>query len=192
MTRHRCGGSCALRQRTWISGAASMFLALCLVMAFSPVSASADVSGELLRITENIYLVDSNEGAPGLDQLAEPEFVLEVYELTRQQPLWDSQTAEQALALLKQSRAEGLNPSDYHVGAIEQLAGPQPALSLQQLALRDFLLTDGVLHYARHLVEGKLEPRTLDPSWNYTRRDYSAVEVASRPVTEMVMAAWTT
>ena len=156
-----------------------------LLLAIAPGVASADVSRELLRITENIYLGDEGIGESGLGRLAEPEFVLKVYELIQQQPLWDSKDAAQALVLLKQSHEHGLNPSDYHVVELDRLAAQVATLSSQQAAQRDVMLTDGVLHFARHLVEGKVDPRTLDPSWNYTRRDYSAGDVAVRLVSEM-------
>ena len=156
-----------------------------LLLTIASGAARADVSRELLRITENIYLSEDGASDPGLGRLAEPEFVLKVYELTQQQPLWSNADAELALAALKESYTEGLNPSDYHVARLEHLAAPGTVLSDEQAAQRDVLLTDGVLHYARHLVEGKVDPRTLDPSWNYTRRDYRAGDVANRLVVEM-------
>ncbi len=155
-----------------------------LLLAAAPATTLADVSRELLRITENIYLSEDGASDPDLGRLAEPEFVLKVYELTSQQPLWNGADADLALKALRDSYLEGLNPDDYHLVALDKLftnVDESPQLSAQ----RDVLLTDGIVHLARHLVEGKVDPRTLDPSWNYTRRDYSAGDVATLLVSEV-------
>ena len=45
-------------------------------------------------------------------------------------------------------------------------------------AKAEVLLTDGILLYAKHLLQGKVDPRTLDDSWNYSRRSLEPADVA--------------
>jgi len=35
----------------------------------------------------------------------------------------------------------------------------------------DILITDGLMLYASHLIKGKIDPKTLDVSWNFKGRD---------------------
>ena len=66
---------------------------------------------------------------------------------------------------LQAADADGLDPRDYHLDAIERLrAGAPDAASAVDL---DLLETDAFLAYLYHLREGKVDPVSLDPQWNY-------------------------
>ena len=162
----------------WRSGY-RVFPVCMLLLAVADPARADDVQRELLRICENIY---QSVEESGLDRLSEPDFVLKVYEHTGHRPLWDASTAAQALAALRDSELEGLNPSDYRVAELERSAPAAEAMTTAQRARRDVVLTDAVLRYARHLVEGKVNPRMLDESWNYTRRQYRDNDVPIRLV----------
>jgi len=60
---------------------------------------------------------------------------------------------------LMSASADGLEPSDYHVREIGQLAA---AVSDVERTERDFLITDGLLRYAEDLGAGRLGPRQTD------------------------------
>ncbi len=95
------------------------------------------------------------------------------YQSRNFEPAWsDLDYAKSIVALLGSSDQEGLYPKDYHyialTGLLKQLQvkGPQHA---RKLAEMDVLLTDGVLLYAAHLVNGKISPARFEKTWNYNR-----------------------
>jgi murein L,D-transpeptidase YcbB/YkuD len=108
----------------------------------------------------------------------------EFYELSGYQPVWtDPEYALQMLALLRDSELEGLNPADYHYATLQKLRAEyqEPWSDKDQLrAQAEMLLTDGILLYARHLIQGKVDPRTLDDSWNYTRLEFDPERAATQ------------
>ncbi len=96
------------------------------------------------------------------------------YQSRNFEPAWsDLDYAKSIVALLGGSDQEGLwYPKGYHyiahTGLLKQLQvkGPQHA---RKLAEMDVLLTDGVLLYAAHLVNGKISPARFEKTWNYNR-----------------------
>jgi murein L,D-transpeptidase YcbB/YkuD len=81
--------------------------------------------------------------------------------------------APRLLAALKTATREGLDPAAYHLGRLEALlAGdrerrfaPEPS-SLSVRVDLDLLLTDAFLLHASHLLSGRVDPRTFDPTWH--------------------------
>ncbi|MEP6391477.1 MAG: L,D-transpeptidase family protein [Halioglobus sp.] len=144
-------------------------------------TARADVSREILNITD--ALIHSPAAAMiSVAQIQEPRVVDLVYQQTAHQPLWDRALAAQMLNHLRRSTEEGLNPSDYHYNELLALQAEygEPWANPDLLRAQfDILLTDGVLHFARHLLEGKVDPRTLDSTWNYDRRIYEPRRVSA-------------
>jgi len=142
----------------------------------------AEVSRALLDIHERLYL-EQDGGAVFSDATVyEPILVGAFYESRDYQPAWiDPEYAGEMLQLLKSSEDEGLNPADYHYGELLELREEYRKLWSDKDYLHakaEVLLTDGVLLYARHLIQGKVDPRTLDSSWNYARRDFVPAQVA--------------
>lgn len=77
------------------------------------------------------------------------------------------------LAAIEDSRNHGLNPEDYHQGALQRLvqastAGDSNARLLSDL---DLLASDAFLLLASHLALGKVDPVTIDPQWVANRRE---------------------
>ncbi len=142
----------------------------------------AEVSRALLDIHERLYL-EQDGGAIFPDATVyEPTLVEAFYESRDFQPAWtDAEYAREMLQLLKSSEDEGLNPEDYHYGELLALREEYRKLWSDKDYLRakaEVLLTDGILLYAKHLLQGKVDPRTLDSSWNYARRDVDPPAVA--------------
>lgn len=95
------------------------------------------------------------------------------YQSRNFEPAWsDLDYAKSIVALLGSSDQEGLYPKDYHYNALTdllkqlQVKGPQHA---RKLAEMDVLLTDGLLLYAAHLVNGKISPARFEKTWNYNK-----------------------
>ena len=86
------------------------------------------------------------------------------------------------LALLAGSVEDGLNPDDYHYSDVMALWEMRDQLAEQRDRARarfDLLLTDGIVLYVRHLLEGKVNPKLLDSTFNYSRRDVDPQRVAN-------------
>ncbi|MEP1472876.1 MAG: L,D-transpeptidase family protein [Halieaceae bacterium] len=157
-----------------------------LVLCGNPLLAQADVSKEILSITERVFLNADAQSVAGVAEIYQPAFINEVYQQSNHQPLWSIEDAGALLSLLRSSEREGLNPSDYHYNELLALQAEVGEGWVDPDVLRaqfDVLMSDGLLLYARHLVEGKIDPRTLDETWNYDRREYVAEEVAGRLIT---------
>ena len=100
------------------------------------------------------------------------------------QPAWQSYDyIKRVLAELAASEQEGLNPEDYHYSALKELEADyfdtrKRADRNRLNAAFDVLLSDGVLLYARHLQEGKIDPARVEATWNFQRQDFDADRVA--------------
>jgi len=97
----------------------------------------------------------------------------DIYEGNGFRPAWtDPQNVEDLLHAVTGIKEDGLDPADYHLGALRELlaeerAGesPDPVLS----ADLDLLLTDSLVRLGYHLNFGKVDPEGLDPHWNLAR-----------------------
>lgn len=75
------------------------------------------------------------------------------------------------LAVLETVGNAGLDAADYHVEALRQLhQGVADKLTAAQRVDRDLLFTDSFLLLASHLLEGKVNPETIDAEWLANRR----------------------
>ena len=105
-----------------------------------------------------------------------PEF----YENRDYMPAWDSWEAlMDAVSALELSYQDGLNPEDYHADALANIIDKiehklnEGELDYDWVAEFDILITDAILLYAYHLIDGKVDPESLDPNWNYAFREIS-------------------
>jgi L,D-transpeptidase YcbB len=99
--------------------------------------------------------------------------VPDFYERRQFQQAWGRSSAvEELLRTIHDSEADGFDPRDYHLSALERLrreleATPTPAPAMR--ADFDILLTDALVRLAYHLIFGKVDPERLDPRWNLSR-----------------------
>jgi L,D-transpeptidase YcbB len=98
--------------------------------------------------------------------------VQEFYSRRGFRPAWSNpDNAAQLRKALADSYDDGLNPADYHLPLLEELAGQitQPTATDVLRAQYDVLLTEALLRLAYHLSFGKVDPETFDAQWNYGR-----------------------
>ena len=132
-----------------------------------------------VKIQQAIAEIDSGhhleiEGEYVFSNSVLPEF----YANRDYMPAWDNYEALlDAIYTLEHAYVDGLEPADYHADAMRVLverirhnAGGEEA-HFVWVAEFDILLTDGLLMYAYHLLDGKVHPETLDPNWNYDFRE---------------------
>ncbi len=88
-------------------------------------------------------------------------------------PAWSGRGAGSHLAALLAavSRVEehGLSPADYHLAAMQAAAASADSVELELLA------TDTYLTLAAHLLEGRVDPVSVEPDWTANRRERDLV-----------------
>lgn len=89
-------------------------------------------------------------------------------------PLWEAaKNRNDLISILDDSYFEGLNPKDYHIDFIKQHdeeIEKGTTISTENSAVADIIMTDALLTYAHHMIQGKVNPTKLDPNWNYSQR----------------------
>ncbi len=104
-------------------------------------------------------------------------------------PAWSDKSGpnrlvEDLVSALRRADLEGLRSEDYHLAAIENLlvalrgdARSGGVIVPDRFAELDLLLTDAFLAYGSHLLEGRVNPETLQPEWVANRRsaDFDAL-----------------
>jgi murein L,D-transpeptidase YcbB/YkuD len=98
----------------------------------------------------------------------------ELYFLNKYELLWtDSIVRSKAILQLIEAWKEGLNPKDYHLESILDINDHLllDTTDRRSKAIFDILLSDGILAYAENLNQGKLDPESLYPTWNFFSRN---------------------
>jgi len=86
---------------------------------------------------------------------------------------WTREDArEQLLRAIRDSAADGLEPEDYLLGALEALKAEAfaPGAPLDARIDYDLLSSEALARLLYHLIFGKVDPHALDPHWNFTRQ----------------------
>jgi murein L,D-transpeptidase YcbB/YkuD len=116
----------------------------------------------------------------GAASIASTVVLPEFYERREFRPAWtDPANVDALIESVRGSLADGLNPEDYHLAALDALrAAPQGA---ERDADLDLLATDALIRLGYHLRFGKVDMLSIDPHWNFLQ-DYDAV-LATSPAT---------
>src|SRR5512135_1300366 len=94
-------------------------------------------------------------------RMAAPALIARFYERRDFRPVWTPARAAELVALVEGSRADGLEPRDYHLAALRA--------DREDPADRELLYTDSLIRLAYSLYFGKVDPRSFDPQWNFAR-----------------------
>jgi murein L,D-transpeptidase YcbB/YkuD len=76
-------------------------------------------------------------------------------------PAWSERDRGDLLAAIRGAGADGLDPAEYHLAAIERMAATEE---------RDILLTDAFFLLSSHLLSGRVDPESVEPTWCLTPR----------------------
>jgi murein L,D-transpeptidase YcbB/YkuD len=148
---------------------------LLLILLLSIVSLQAQdlsiegILGDKIR-AENSQGAVVVEGIELYSQIELPKF----YSNREFELAWTSQKNKRDLIeSLESSYDEGLSPEDYHLEKIRKLMlkSEKQNLSKAEMADLDLLMTDALILYASHLLEGKLEQSELRKKWDVERNE---------------------
>jgi murein L,D-transpeptidase YcbB/YkuD len=116
------------------------------------------------------------------------------YEQREFEPAWSRRgivknQADDLLAAISAAGSEGLEPEDYHLKKIEEVAGELRKQKIEgievnpaRLADLDLLLTDAFLLYGSHLLTGKVNPESIDSEWHADRREADMARILQHAV----------
>jgi murein L,D-transpeptidase YcbB/YkuD len=100
------------------------------------------------------------------------QVIIGFYESLDYKPLWEkTKNRADLVDILEDSYFEGLDPEDYHFEFIksyneEVKSGME--IDPDEKAKADIIMTDALLTYSLHMIQGKVNPAELDPNWNYS------------------------
>ena len=148
------------------------FLAFLIISAnfsFSQSSTVEEIIELKIQSIENnaVVVVDDREL---FSQIEVPTF----YSNRNYEPAWtENKNVKDLLESLESSYDEGLDPEDYHYKRINELLDKKKSgsLSNSEKADLDLLLTDALILYASHLLEGKLEQSALRKKWDVEKNE---------------------
>lgn len=85
----------------------------------------------------------------------------------------DKKNRKDLIESLQASYDEGLNPEDYHLKKIQGLLEKSKSrkLSNAELVDLDLLMSDALILYGSHLLEGKLEQSTIRKQWDVGKNE---------------------
>jgi murein L,D-transpeptidase YcbB/YkuD len=100
--------------------------------------------------------------------------VARFYEADQFQPRWqDPARLDQLIAAIADLQYDGLDPTDYHVAALQSfrsdLRGNKSLVPADQADL-ELLATDAMMLALYHLYFGKVDPEKLSSQWNFSAR----------------------
>lgn len=142
---------------------------------------STDPAQERIRL-----LIESGFESPSILAGGEPIFASSAlplfYEKRGYRTAWTRKgqltpMASQLMEAIRGAETEGLDRTDYHLERLANLAadvGKRDADGMG-LAVFDLLATDAFLILGAHLVNGRIDPVSLEPEWKAVRREVDLV-----------------
>jgi murein L,D-transpeptidase YcbB/YkuD len=150
-----CGSSCT------IAGLAAAILLLAGTSTASPESNAIRRRITQLESPSGLRI----EGA----QITSVDVLPTLYQRRNFAPIWSPRVADALISLVDTAESHGLDPEDYHQSALLRLrtrADASEGRDTRSLADYDVVLSDALLRIAYHAINGKVDPESLDPSWN--------------------------
>jgi murein L,D-transpeptidase YcbB/YkuD len=148
--------------RAWLAG-------LLLALATGPALAAATAAAIEARVAT---LADGRGGYVRGLPVASGDLLPRFYAARGYAPAWsDPARVAELLDLLATAPAHGLATVDYNLDTLRALwAGGAVAADPAAAADLDLLLTESLVRFGYHQRFGKVNPKRLEPDWNFSRR----------------------
>ncbi len=102
--------------------------------------------------------------------------VTHFYKQQQSLPKWSLAQIKDLVKAIEASAQHGLIPADYHLASLKAPVGVSNK--------KDILATDAFLTLARHILRGKLNPVTLEPTWNAKPRSKNLVTLLANALSQ--------
>ena len=163
-----------------------LFAAAALAAFSVPAAAAGDPTVEVLRARVEFAAETGQLAVRGTKVVSGRGLPL-LYGDVGYQPLWrDPAKVAELIEAIRDSYDDGLLPVDYHLTALARLA-PEAltASEPETVAAFDILATDAYMLLLYHMYFGKVDPVSIEPTWNFSTRQISgqaAVEFARNAI----------
>jgi murein L,D-transpeptidase YcbB/YkuD len=117
------------------------------------------------------------------ESIAAGPLLAEIYERRGFTTAWAPEKISELIGIIGGIESEGLDPSDYHLEALQRLGGVSIPSDPRRRVELDILAGDSLVRLGYHLRFGKVNPSDLDPNWNLSRN------LSGRDPATMVQAA---
>jgi murein L,D-transpeptidase YcbB/YkuD len=110
----------------------------------------------------------------GKDTIGNIDSLTGIYKKHNYEPFWLRRNRmEGVLTILQQASADGLNPEDYQYAKLKKTYADYLANGIDAAQAFDLELSvsQALLLYVTHLYNGKVDPVTIFPEWNYQKPD---------------------
>lgn len=189
--------------RLWLPRLASVQALLLVLIGFGPTPALAEKSnptteevGKMLdaatllarEIEARVVTLqqDAAEGRQASGPQLLTQALISFYAQREYRPVWDEPgRLEQLIGALEALADDGLNPDDYQVAQLRQALPLRSDNSIEHLPLHledELRATNSYLRALYHLFNGKVDPASLDPQWNFDLQDVAPIADSARVV----------
>ena len=104
------------------------------------------------------------------NRIAATRLIPELYANRNFSLAWeDPGKQEELIGIIREIDGEGLKPEDYLLESLVNFHGKGGRLTDEERVDFDILLSESLVRLGYHLQFGKVDPRSLDPSWNLDR-----------------------
>jgi murein L,D-transpeptidase YcbB/YkuD len=152
-----------------------IYIILFIIPVFFPALTFSQSDGVSNFIRSKLEQLQSDQNLKiSGEKIHNIEYISNLYQKNDYRQFWTKpEYAGDAITALHASFDDGLLPADYHIDAIFELqdeisaVNNESGLKSSMLADLDLLLTDGIIFSADHLLYGKIDPVSLNPTWNF-------------------------
>lgn len=139
----------------------------------SPARASADAERDLLHSQIERLRAGADVSVAGA-RIGSREVLPRIYERRDYRPLWtNSRSVDKLLDAIPAAYDEGLDPNDYHIDELRRVLGSDVSPRMPDVPAEranvDLLLTDAFVRLELHLRFGKVDPVSVDATWDFLR-----------------------
>ncbi|OAI02248.1 L,D-transpeptidase family protein [Methylomonas methanica] len=172
-------------QTTWRNSPPYLLTVLVLLYFFSQSANSQSPEPGVRQAIESLLASKQQPLLSQADFSQYSDALKQLYQMNANQPIWlgegrSTKNREDALSLLSNAKADGLNPDAYEVERLRgylQQAATLPHSATTALVSYDVALSIALVHYARDLHVGRVDPRDFDYPAQFAAKSASDVAV---------------
>jgi murein L,D-transpeptidase YcbB/YkuD len=128
---------------------------------------------------DSSFLIKKNETKLSISSIinnnaSKYKTINDLYKKNNYSPIWFNLILRnEGLKLLESANKQGLSPNDYSIKTLKHLIdniNNSTVFDAKKNAMLDVMLTKNIILYSNHLLFGKINPKNIYPSWNYSNK----------------------